>query len=164
MAKSVLSVGEVARRSGLPVSTLHFYERKGLIAAERTSGNHRLYRREVLRRVAVIKVAQSVGIPLAEIAAALSHLPTESMPDTEDWARISEAWHNDLTRRINLLTALRDKMALCIGCGCLSVNRCPLVNPDDRLALEGAGARMLVDGESLDEQASALRDQQNTAG
>ncbi|MCB1446994.1 MAG: redox-sensitive transcriptional activator SoxR [Rhizobiaceae bacterium] len=150
MSKSALSVGEVARRSGLPVSTLHFYERKGLIASERTSGNHRLYRREVLRRVAVIRAAQSVGIPLSEIAAALSHLPTESTPDTEDWARISRIWYGDLTRRIGLLTALRDKMALCIGCGCLSVSRCPLVNPDDRLGLEGAGARMLAEDEDTD--------------
>ena len=138
-----LTVGQVARRSGLPVSTLHFYERKGLIASERNAANHRVYRREILRRVTVIKVAQSVGIPLAEIAKALSHLPRDTTPDTEDWARISEAWHHDLTRRIALLTALRDKMAMCIGCGCLSVKRCPLVNEDDHLAREGPGARLL---------------------
>ena len=143
MPSQHLTVGQVSRRSGLPVSTLHFYERKGLIASARNAANHRVYRREVLRRVAVIKVAQSLGIPLAEIAQALSHLPRETTPDTADWARISEAWHQDLTRRIAMLTALRDKMALCIGCGCLSVKRCPLVNAEDRLADEGPGARLL---------------------
>lgn len=143
MAQSYLSVGEVAERSGLPISTLHFYERKGLIASTRNSANHRVYRRDVLRRVAVIKVAQSVGVPLAEIGEALSGLPAHSVPDAEDWGRISEVWHDDLTRRIELLTALRDKMAFCIGCGCLSVKRCPLVNADDHLAAEGPGARLL---------------------
>lgn len=143
MAKSYLSVGQFAKRSGLPISTLHFYERKGLIASVRNSANHRVYRREVLRRVTVIKVAQSAGVPLSEIAEALSSLPTNSVPDTKDWARISEIWHDDLSRRINALTELRDKMAMCIGCGCLSVKRCPLVNEDDHLAKEGPGARLL---------------------
>ncbi len=143
MPNSYLSVGQVAERSGLPVSTLHFYERKGLIAAQRNSANHRVYRRDVLRRVTVIKVAQSAGISLSEIAQALSSLPTDSVPDTEDWGRISRAWHDDLTLRIETLTGLRDKMATCIGCGCLSVKRCPLVNADDHLAAEGQGARLL---------------------
>lgn len=143
MSKKELSVGELSRRSGLSVSTLHFYERKGLIASERTSANHRVYRRDILRRVTVIKIAQSAGIPLAEIAEALAQLPGQTSPDTKDWARIAENWHDDLTRRINLLTALRDKMAMCIGCGCLSVQRCPLVNADDHLAKEGPGARLL---------------------
>lgn len=143
MPKIHLSVGEVARRTGLPISTLHFYERRGLIASERNAANHRVYQREILRRVTVIKVAQSVGISLSEISEALSHLPSDSTPDTEDWARISEIWHDDLTRRIELLTALRDKMAMCIGCGCLSVKRCPLVNEDDHLAKDGPGARLL---------------------
>lgn len=143
MAKTELSVGELSRRSGLPVSTLHFYERRGLIASERTSANHRVYRREILRRVTVIKIAQSAGIPLAEIAEALSQLPKDTSPNTYDWERIAENWHHDLTRRIDLLTALRDKMAMCIGCGCLSVKRCPLVNTDDHLAEDGPGARLL---------------------
>lgn len=138
-----LSVGQVAHRSGLPISTLHFYERKGLIASERNSANHRVYRREILRRVAVIKVAQSAGVPLAEISEALASLPRNSTPDTKDWARISEVWHDDLTHRIELLTSLRDKMAKCIGCGCLSVERCPLYNKNDHLAQEGPGARLL---------------------
>jgi MerR family transcriptional regulator, redox-sensitive transcriptional activator SoxR len=143
MAKKELSVGELSQRSGLPISTLHFYERRGLIASARTSANHRIYRREILRRVAVIKIAQSVGIPLAEISEALSQLPLDASPDTHDWERIAENWHDNLTRRIDRLTALRDKMAMCIGCGCLSVKRCPLVNTDDHLAKDGAGARLL---------------------
>jgi len=143
MVTKELSVGELSRRSGLPVSTLHFYERKGLIASDRTVGNHRVYRREMLRRVAVIRIAQGAGIPLAEIARALAPLPRDAAPDTRDWERIAEAWHDDLTRRIALLTALRDNMALCIGCGCLSVKRCPLVNADDHLADEGPGARLI---------------------
>lgn len=143
MTESYLSVGQVAKRSGLPISTLHFYERQGLIASTRNSANHRVYRREVLRRVTVIKVAQSAGVPLSEIAEALSSLPTHSVPDTKDWERISEVWHHDLTHRIETLTALRDKMAMCIGCGCLSVKRCPLVNEGDHLASEGVGARLL---------------------
>ncbi len=143
MVQIYLSVGEVSERSGLPVSTLHFYERKGLIASTRNGANHRVYRRDVLRRVAIIKVAQSAGVPLAEIAEALSGLPAHSVPDAEDWGRISEIWYDDLTRRIQLLTALRDKMAFCIGCGCLSVKRCPLLNADDHLAAEGPGARLL---------------------
>lgn len=143
MVKNYLSVGQVAERTGLPISTLHFYERKGLIASTRNEANHRVFRREVLRRVTVIKVAQTAGVPLARIADALSSLPTYSMPDTNDWASIAEVWHDDLTRRIENLTALRDKMATCIGCGCLSVKRCPLVNKDDHLAGEGPGARLL---------------------
>ncbi len=143
MSEKYLSVGQVARRSGLPISTLHFYERKNLISSERNAANHRVYRREILRRVAVIKVAQRAGVPLAEVADALASLPRQSTPDTKDWARISEVWHNDLTRRIELLTALRDKIARCIGCGCLSVKRCPLYNEKDHLAQEGPGARLL---------------------
>ncbi len=143
MPKAYLKVGEVALRSGLPISTLHFYERQGLIASDRNAANHRVFRREVLRRVSIIKVAQSVGLPLAEIASALGDLPKGATPSTEDWSRIAESWYGDLTRRIELLTALRDKMAMCIGCGCLSVKRCPLVNEDDHLAEEGPGARLL---------------------
>jgi MerR family redox-sensitive transcriptional activator SoxR len=143
MSDTFLSIGQVSGRSGLPISTLHFYERKGLIASQRNAANHRIYRREVLRRVTVIKIAQSAGVPLSEISDALSGLPQASTPDTDDWARISEVWHDGLTRRIETLTALRDKMALCIGCGCLSVERCPLMNADDHLGTEGPGARLL---------------------
>jgi MerR family redox-sensitive transcriptional activator SoxR len=143
MSEVYLTVGQVSARSGLPVSTLHFYERKGLITSIRNAANHRLYRRDVLRVVTVIKVAQSAGVPLSEIASALSGLPRRAAPNTEDWARISEVWHDDLTRRIETLSALRDKMAMCIGCGCLSVARCPLFNADDHLSSEGPGAHLL---------------------
>jgi MerR family redox-sensitive transcriptional activator SoxR len=143
MGDVFLSVGQVARRSGLPISTLHFYERKGLINAERNGANHRVYRREILRRVAVIKIAQSAGIPLVEIGKVLANLPVAPKPGSNDWARISEVWHTDLTRRIDLLTSLRDRMAKCIGCGCLSVKSCPLFNKNDHLAEEGPGARIM---------------------
>ena len=143
MSETYLTIGQISQRSGVPISTLHFYERKGLIGSERNSANHRVYRRELLRRVTVIKVAQRAGITLAEISEAMSHLPMDRVPDTADWAALAEVWHDDLTTRLETLTALRDKMAICIGCGCLSVERCPLTNPDDRLGQEGSGARLL---------------------
>ena len=143
MPAKYFSIGQISARSGVPISTLHFYERKGLIVAERNAANHRVYRRELLRRVAIIKVAQRAGISLAEIAKALSHLPVDSAPGTADWEQLADHWRNDLARRLDALTALRDERALCIGCGCLSVDRCALANPDDRLGLEGPGARYL---------------------
>ena len=139
-----LTVGEVAARSGVAVSALHFYERKGLIRSHRTGGNQRRYAPDVLRRVAVIKVAQEVGIPLADIAAALRSLPGERTPTREDWSRLSTAWKAELERRIRQLESLRDGLADCIGCGCMSLDRCPLRNPGDRLAGEGTGPRRLM--------------------
>jgi len=141
-----LTVGEVAARSGVAVSALHFYEAKGLIAAERTAGNQRRYPRGVLRRVAVIKVAQRVGIPLAEIRDALGGLPDDRTPSTEDWQRLSTRWRAELDARIDRLTRLRDHLDGCIGCGCLSVRDCPLRNPGDVLAGQGAGPRLLEPG------------------
>lgn len=138
-----LTVGEVAGRSGVAVSTLHFYEAKGLIQSERTVGNQRRYPREILRRVAVIKAAQRVGIPLAEIGAALAALPEGRAPTTEDWQRLSTRWRADLDDRIARLTRLRDRLDGCIGCGCLSVQQCPLRNPWDTLADQGSGPRLL---------------------
>ena len=143
MPQTYLTIGEISQRSGVPVSTLHFYERKGLIASERNAANHRVYRRELLRRVTIIKVAQRAGITLKEIAVALSHLPMDTVPNTAEWARLADIWHEDLTARIETLTAMRDKMAICIGCGCLSVERCALANPGDRLGKEGSGARYI---------------------
>jgi MerR family redox-sensitive transcriptional activator SoxR len=144
--KRLLSVGEVAARAGVAVSALHFYEREGLIQSIRTSGNQRRYPRSVLRRVAVVKAAQRVGIPLAEIAKALSALPDGRVPNAADWARLSRGWRSELNRRIEELTALRDHLDGCIGCGCLSVGKCPLYNPGDRLAERGPGAHLLVRG------------------
>lgn len=141
---STLSVGEVARRSGVAVSTLHFYESKGLITSSRTQGNQRRYPRNVLRRVALIRVAQRVGIPLADIEVALSRLPNPASPSHCDWRQLSAAWRDELDERIAQLKALRDTLDDCIGCGCLSIRNCRLRNPDDILAAQGPGAHRLV--------------------
>lgn len=138
-----LSVGELAARAGVSVSTLHFYETKGLIASSRTSGNQRRYGRDMLRRVAVIRVAQRAGVPLSEIAAALDALPARRTPNAADWAKLSAVWKDALEARITALTQLKDELEGCIGCGCLSLAACPLRNPGDALAKEGPGARLL---------------------
>jgi MerR family transcriptional regulator, redox-sensitive transcriptional activator SoxR len=138
-----LSVGEVAARSGVAVSTLHFYESKGLIKSWRNRGNQRRYARDVLRRVALIKVAQRTGISLAAICRALKTLPGERTPTADDWKKLSGAWRADLNDRIDRLTRLRDQLDGCIGCGCLSLDACPLRNPWDRLSEQGPGARLL---------------------
>jgi MerR family redox-sensitive transcriptional activator SoxR len=142
-AKQDLSVGEVAARSGVRVSTVHFYEAKGLIHAARNRGNQRRFAREVLRRIAVIKVAQRAGMPLAKIQQAFSKLPPHRAPSHEDWERLSAGWRDELDRRITRLTRLRDQMTLCIGCGCLSTVHCPMRNPDDMLGAEGPGPRLM---------------------
>ena len=141
---TTLSVGDVARRSGVAVSTLHFYETKGLIRSERTVGNQRRYARAVLRRVSFIRVAQRVGISLADIATALAALPAGEAPSRRDWARLSAQWRMELDERMAQLKKLRDTLDDCIGCGCLSIDRCRLRNPGDRLAGEGAGPRRLL--------------------
>ena len=138
-----MTVGEVALRAGVAVSTLHFYEAEGLIFSWRNSGNQRRYAREVLRRVAVIKVAQRTGIPLKEIRDALTMLPNKRAPTSDDWKKLSARWRAELNDRIERLTRLRDQLDGCIGCGCLSVDSCPLRNPGDRLGQEGPGARLL---------------------
>ena len=138
-----LSVGEVAGRSGVAVSAIHFYEAEGLIAGWRTGANHRRYGRDVLRRIAVIKVAQRAGIPLREIGEALATLPDGRNPTAEDWRRLSAGWKASLDDRIDRLTRLRDQLASCIGCGCLSIGDCPLRNPHDRLGEQGSGPRLL---------------------
>ncbi|MBS0451995.1 MAG: redox-sensitive transcriptional activator SoxR [Proteobacteria bacterium] len=141
---ATLSVGEVAQRSGVAVSALHFYESKGLIASERTESNHRRYARAVLRRVAFIRVAQRVGIPLADIAQALQTLPAGEAPGRADWARLSASWRAELDERMAQLKKLRDQLDDCIGCGCLSIDRCRLRNPHDKLGNEGTGPRRLI--------------------
>lgn len=138
------TVGEVAQRSGVAVSALHFYERKGLIRSHRTSGNQRRYERDVLRRLAIVRMGQELGIPLAEIAAALERLPAGHVPTVDDWRAMSENWRATLDRRITLLTRMRDELSGCIGCGCLSTQTCPLINPADHLAEEGSGPRRLL--------------------
>ncbi len=143
-----LTVGEVAERSGVAVSTLHFYETKGLIESSRNRGNQRRYPRSILRRVAVIKVAQRTGIPLGEIAEALSVLPHDRPLTALDWKKLSATWRHQLDERIARLTKLRDQLDGCIGCGCLSMQECPLRNPLDALGAEGPGARLLEPGVS----------------
>jgi MerR family redox-sensitive transcriptional activator SoxR len=139
----VLSVGEVARRSGVAVSAIHFYEKRGLISGWRSGGNQRRYERSTLRRIAIIKVAQQLGISLAQIKARLAELPGDRTPGKADWSRIAAGWRSDLDRRIEQLTRLRDNLDGCIGCGCLSVDACPLRNAGDLLAAEGPGAHYL---------------------
>ena len=143
MNQHELSPGELAHRAGVAISALHFYEREGLIASRRTSGNQRRYTRATLRRVAFIRMSQRLGIPLARIRDALATLPTDRVPTSRDWARLSAGWRQDLDDRILRLQRLRDNLADCIGCGCLSLKTCALSNPDDVLAADGPGAARL---------------------
>jgi MerR family redox-sensitive transcriptional activator SoxR len=138
-----LTVGEVAERCGVAISAVHFYEAKGLIQSWRNSGNQRRFPREVLRRVSLIKVAQRLGLPLTSIKAALDSLPRGRTPTDQDWRTLSGRWHAELDERIAKLTRLRDQLAGCIGCGCLSLKTCPLRNPWDRLAERGPGPQLL---------------------
>lgn len=140
-----LTVGQLAARSGVAVSALHFYERKGLIHSRRNAGNQRRYPREVLRRVAVIKAAQRIGIPLGSIREALDVLPARRAPTADDWKRLSERWRAELDERIARLAGLRDDLTSCIGCGCLSLAACPLRNPEDTLAEQGPGSKLSRD-------------------
>ena len=144
-----LSVGQLSKRSGVPVSTLHFYEAQGLLEGWRTAANHRRYYRASLRRLALIRVAQRAGVPLREIREQLSALPHEEVASAEDWARLAENWRAGLTERIERLTRLRDQMEGCIGCGCLSLEACALYNPEDRAGARGTGPRYLM-GDSPD--------------
>src|SRR5580692_3662498 len=138
-----LTVGEVAARSGVAVSALHFYEAEGLITSWRNEGNQRRYPREVLRRIAVIRVAQRTGISLASIREAMHALPDRRTPTTEDWRKLSARWRGELNDRIERLIRLRDQLDGCIGCGCLSLEACPLRNPWDKLSEQGPGPRLL---------------------
>jgi MerR family transcriptional regulator, redox-sensitive transcriptional activator SoxR len=135
-----LTPGELADRSGVAISALHFYEREGLITSWRTSGNQRRYSRDTLRRVAFIRMSQRLGIPLAKVRDALTTLPSDRVPTSRDWAKLSAGWRQDLDDRILHLQRLRDNLADCIGCGCLSLRSCALSNPGDVLAQQGPGA------------------------
>ena len=139
----LLAIGEVAARSGMAPSALRYYEDLGLIAATRTPGGARRYPRSVLRRLAVIRAGRNVGLSLPEIAAALDTLPPGRPPTAADWATLSEGWRDRLDEQIAALTQLRDGLSSCIGCGCLSLDRCALSNPGDLAAQEGPGARWL---------------------
>ena len=139
-----LSVGELAARSGVTVSALHFFERQGLISSRRTAGNQRRYRRDCLRRVAFIRIAQRVGIPLKEVSAILALLPDNRTPTREDWTRVSACWQEELDRRMRHLEQLRNDFTGCVGCGCMSIDRCPLINPNDEMGRQGSGPRRLI--------------------
>ena len=138
-----LPIGEIAHRAGVAASALRFYEDQGLIKSRRTAGNQRQYQRSTLRRIAFIQAAQRVGLALSEIRAALDSLPEDRTPNRTDWTRLSRSWRSRLDQRIAELERLRDDLDGCIGCGCLSLQRCNLYNKDDRLAQSGPGARIL---------------------
>jgi MerR family redox-sensitive transcriptional activator SoxR len=138
-----MSVGQMSQRSGVPVSTLHFYEAKGLLKPTRTQGNQRLYSRGMLRRIAIIKVAQRLGVPLAEIGEALALIPHDRKPTAAEWADVSAGWAEALQQRIDALVRLKNNLESCIGCGCLSLDECPLRNPEDNLGKEQSGAVLL---------------------
>jgi MerR family redox-sensitive transcriptional activator SoxR len=140
----LLTIGEMARRAGLATATLRFYEAEGLLAAERTAGNQRRFQRSELRRIALIRAAQSFGLSLAEIRVALDSLPEGRTPTTKDWERLASSWRSVIDERIESLQRLRDEVTACIGCGCLSLNRCALYNANDVAARRGVGARYLL--------------------
>jgi MerR family redox-sensitive transcriptional activator SoxR len=143
-ATDLLTIGEVVERSGFPHSALRYYEREGLVRATRTSGGQRRYERSVLRRLAFVRAARTLGVGLDEVREALDRLPEgRRTPTKADWTRLSRTWRARLDEQIDALTALRDGLDSCIGCGCLSLARCRLSNPDDRMAEAGPGARML---------------------
>jgi MerR family redox-sensitive transcriptional activator SoxR len=142
--EELLSIGEVAERTGVAVSALRFYEAQRLIASTRSGGGQRRFRREVLRRIAFIRIAQQIGLSLEEIADALASLPGERTPTVADWTRVSRAWRSQLDARIRMLELVRDELTSCIGCGCLSLHTCRLYNPDDRARVLGQGPRYLL--------------------
>ncbi|MFY1635143.1 redox-sensitive transcriptional activator SoxR [Solwaraspora sp. WMMB335] len=147
--QDALTIGELSARSGVASSALRYYEQLGLIRAGRTGGNQRRYERAELRRVAFIRIAQQIGVPLEEIRMALDELPASRTPNKADWARLSRRWRARLDDQIALLTRLRDELTGCIGCGCLSLQNCTLSNPGDRLATGGPGPRILLDGKPV---------------
>jgi len=147
-----LTIGELSVRSGVATSALRFYETKSLIESERTDGNQRRYTRATLRRVALIRAGQEVGLSLAELATALERLPHDKTPTKADWRRLSRRWQNRLDAQIEELMALRDELTDCIGCGCLSLKSCALFNPGDAASGLGTGPRYLL-GDDRDEMA-----------
>jgi MerR family redox-sensitive transcriptional activator SoxR len=141
---NLLTIGEVSRRSGVASSALRFYEERGLIASERAGSGHRRYPRPVLRRIAFIVFAQHIGLTLEEIARELDKLPADRAPTRRDWSRLSRPWTHRIDERIAELERLRAGLTECIGCGCLSLDRCKLANPDDRAARLGTGPRYWI--------------------
>ena len=150
MPQSWITIGELARRSGAAASALRFYEDQGLMASTRTAGGQRQFPKEVLRRVAFIRAAQTVGLSLEQIKAALATLPGQRTPTKADWERLSQSWRPLLDQRIKALVALRDQLSSCIGCGCLSLRSCALYNPQDVAQRRGSGARYLLGDRAAD--------------
>ncbi|MFJ4689020.1 redox-sensitive transcriptional activator SoxR [Streptomyces sp. NPDC088789] len=144
-----LTVGEVVRRTGVPVSALHFYERQGLIFAGRNSANQRRYPRHMLRRISLIIVAKRLGVPLSDVAAVFATLPTDRAPEHDDWRRVSLIWKRQLEERRRAIESLERELTGCIGCGCLSMRACLLLNPDDTLCHQGPGPVRLQNGASV---------------
>ncbi len=141
-----LTIGELSRRTGVAPSALRFYQAEGLLRAGRSPGGQRRYPRDAIRRVSFIRVAQEVGLSLEEIRAALATLPQQRTPNSKDWERLSRSWRPRLDAQIAMLERLRDRLHGCIGCGCLSLRSCRLLNPDDRAGAQGAGPRYIIDG------------------
>lgn len=141
---TTLTIGELARRSGVAASALRYYEERGLIHAVRNAAGHRNYPRHTLRRIAFIVFAKRIGLSLEEVATELAKLPENRAPARQDWARLAEGWRNRIDQRIAELERLRDGMTECIGCGCLSLDRCKYVNPDDRTGRKGPGPRYWI--------------------
>ena len=148
-----LTIGELSERSGVSRSALRFYERQGLIEAQRTPGNQRRYPSATLRRVALVQAAKAAGIPLERVREALETLPPDRVPRKRDWERLSSAWRRELDERIATLVAIRGRLTTCIGCGCLSLSTCALLNPDDAAAVLGGGAHYLRRPSPLGERA-----------
>lgn len=144
METFALTIGDVSQRTGAATSALRFYEDQGLIHSRRTSGGQRRYPREVIRRVSFIRIAQQVGLSLAEIRGFMKSLPDQRTPDRDDWGQVAASWQTRLDEQIRLLERLKERVSGCIGCGCLSLDICPLINPDDGLAAEGPGPRLLL--------------------
>ena len=145
-----ITIGVLAQRAGIPASALRYYEDQGLIRGSRSAGNQRRYPKEVLRRVAFIRIAQSVGLSLEQIRAALATLPEQRTPTVADWARLSRQWQPLIQDRIDALTRMRDQLSACIGCGCLSLKTCRLYNPDDAASRLGTGPRYLLGNRPAD--------------
>ena len=150
MAKGTayLTIGDVSRRSGVTASALRFYERRGLIRSTRSAGNQRLYHREMLRRISIIRVAQTLGLTLKEISEAMGELPDQRTPTKRDWEKLSKKWQRQLDERIAQMQRMRDKLTRCIGCGCLSLRSCALHNREDHIAADGPGPRFLLSDHS----------------
>jgi len=146
---ALLTIGEVARRSGVASSALRFYEQRGLISSERSGSGHRRYPRPVLRRIAFIVFAQRIGLTLEEIGTELRRLPPDRAPTRRDWSRLSRTWTSRIDERIAELERLKLGLEGCIGCGCLSLDRCRLANPDDRAARLGPGPRYWIGEETV---------------